>query len=47
MWDEEDAYYPGGPVVIGHYLECRCGVRMSSGELDEEKLIKRWNNRRT
>ena len=46
MWDEEDAYYPGGPVVIGHYLKCKCGARMDSTELNEEKLIKEWNKRK-
>jgi len=43
LWDEEDAYYPGGPVVIGNYIECRkCDVKMH--DKDKNKLIKRWNS---
>lgn len=42
MWDEEDPYYPGGPVVIGHYIECsKCTLRLC-GE-DKNELIREWN----
>jgi Lar family restriction alleviation protein len=45
LWDEEDPYSPGGPVVIGYYIECSdCGLRMS--DEDEKKLIRRWNKRK-
>lgn len=46
MWDEEDPYYPGGPVIVDHYLDCRCGVRMIGLGVTEEELIKRWNSRK-
>jgi len=45
LWDDEDPYYPGGPVVIGYYLECfSCDVKMY-GE-NKNKLIKKWNKRK-
>jgi hypothetical protein len=43
LWDEEDPYCPGGPVVVGYYIECfKCGVKMWGD--DKRTLIKRWNS---
>lgn len=43
LWNEEDPYYPGGPVIIGYYIECfHCDLKMA-GE-DKKKLIKKWNS---
>gem|GEM_PF-5786378 len=33
MWDEEDPYYPGGPVVIGHYHKGGCSVNEQTNRL--------------
>jgi len=42
LWEEEDPYYPGGPVVIGYYIECfDCQLRMSGD--NKGNLIERWN----
>jgi len=43
MWFEEDPYFPGGPVIVGHYITCEnCELKMS--DENESKLIKRWNS---
>jgi len=42
LWDEEDPYYPGGPVVVDYYIECAdCRLKMYGG--DKEALIRKWN----
>jgi len=42
LWEKEDPYHPGGPVVEGYYIQCfDCWVEMYDD--DVEKLIKRWN----
>jgi len=44
MWDEEEDA-PGGPVVVGRYISCKCGARLYSYGDNEEELTKRWNKR--
>lgn len=44
LWDEEEDA-PGGPVIVGHYVDCHCGARLYSYGDTEEELIKRWNRR--
>lgn len=46
MFSEEDPYSPGGPIETEIYLLCGCGATLSGDDLDEEKLIKKWNTRK-
>lgn len=45
IWDEEEDA-PGGPVVVDHYMDCRCGLRLCGLGASKEDLIKSWNTRK-
>lgn len=44
IWDEEENA-PGGPVVVDHYVDCKCGAKLWGFGDSEEELIERWNKR--